>query len=348
MIPEYTLFLDESYNDETEIFCIAGCIIKNKDLEILNSKINDMKKMIWTEEEIEKLNPVLHSTELNRVYKNRNNKEISKYTRSAYNVFDKKNSEEISKIYHGIYAKLAALIKEQNITTLCCIIDKKKFKAYYSIPSKPRLLDDWYDIAMQEILESYTHFLCKVNGVGSIIYEARNDNMTNSSSSLDNKMFHNFCKVKVNGKGVTYLTNRSIYEHIRFLHIASKKDNDSGLQLADFIAFNYVKWFQLNENDRTDFMKRIHLAAYNGNHDLLTEDLRACWGIRILPNDVLELKKLRAELKTLKKAFNNLKNEKNRSIRKLKKITDEKHDLEEKYNVLKKEYEVLLNQIKGK
>lgn len=298
MIPEYTLFLDESYNDQTDLFCIAGCIIKNTDLPALDTEINEIKKLIWTQDEIENLVPVLHSTELNIAYKNRNNPKIFQYTKDAYSVFNSKNSSDISLIYQGVYAKFSALIKNQNIITLCCIIDRKKFRSYYSLPSQPRLLDDWYDIAMQEILESYTHFLCKVNGVGSVIYEARNDSSTNRSNSLDNKMFHNFCKVKVNGKGVAYLTNRTIYERIRFLNIVTKKENHSGLQLADFIAFNYIKWFARNESDRTDFMKRIHLAAYNGNHDLSTEDLRECWGVRILPYDILKVQKLQAELKT--------------------------------------------------
>ena len=59
------------------------------------------------------------------------------------------------------------------------------------------------------ILEAYTHFLCKVNGTGSIIYEARTNSSNTRSNSLDNKMFHNFCKVKVNGKGVSYLTKNN-------------------------------------------------------------------------------------------------------------------------------------------
>lgn len=331
---EYTLFLDESCDAQTDLFCIAGCIIKNSDLQDLDIEIDNVKRVIWTPDELQSLSPILHSTELNVAYKNRNNPQISLFTKGAYTVFNSKNSTDISTIYQKVYAKLSALIKNQGITTLCCIIDRKKFRSYYALPSQPRLLDDWYDIAMQEILESYTHFLCKVNGVGSVIYEARNDSSNNRSSSLDNKMFHNFCKVKVNGKGVAYLTNRTIYERIRFLNIVTKKENYSGLQLADFIAFNYIKWHTRSENDRTDFMKRIHLAAYNGNHDLSTEDLRACWGIRVLPNDVLKVQAIQSKFKTLKKAYDNLKREKNRINKRLKKVTEEKHKLQEQYDEL--------------
>ena len=331
---EYTLFLDESYDDNTDLFCIAGCIIKNTDLDTVSNEIERIKELIWTPNEISSLSPILHSTELNIAYKNRNNSQISRFTKGAYTVFNTKTKDEIVSCYQNVYTKLSLLVKKQDITTLCCIIDRKKFLSYYSLPSEPRLIDDWYDIAMQEILEAYTHFLCKVNGIGSIIYEARTDSSNTKSSSLDNKMFHNFCKVKVNGKGVSYLTNRTIYNRIRFFNIVTKKENHAGLQLADFIAFNYIKWYTRNDNDRTEFMKRIHQSAYNGNHILNQEDLRACWGVRILPTDVTENQKNKAELKKLKKSYENLKNERNRLNRKLAKITDEKHDLQKKYDKL--------------
>ena len=78
------------------------------------------------------------------------------------------------------------------------------------------------------------------------------------------------------------------------------------MQLADFIAFNYIKWYTRTDNERTEFMKRIHLAAYNGNHDLTQEDLRACWGVRILPTDVTENQKNIVELKKLKKSYSDI------------------------------------------
>jgi chromosome segregation ATPase len=106
--------------------------------------------------------------------------------------------------------------------------------------------------------------------------------------------------------------------------------------VADFIAFNYIKWFSRTENERTDFMKRIHLAAYNGNHELPNEDLRECLGLRlrILPTDILKVQNLQSELKTLRKSYENLKHEKNRINKKLKTITNEKHELQEKYDRL--------------
>lgn len=334
MTSEYTLFLDESECNKSGLFCIAGCIIKNIDIGYIDTEINEIKKIIWSQDEISKFNPILHSTELNFIHNNRKNPNIDRCTKEAYRALSSKDHKDISKIYKDIYNKLSFLIKSKNIITLCCIIDKKKFKDYYEVSSYQRLLDDWYDIAMQKILESYTHFLCKVKGVGSVIYEARNVPSNKQSSSLDNKMIHNYCKFKVNGKGVEYLTNRTIYEHIRFLNIVTKSENSSGLQLADFIAFNYIKWFKYSENDRTDFMKKIHLAAYNGCHNLPSEDFRECFGVRILPQDFLEVQKMKTELKKIKKYNKNLKRGTKILDKKLKKIIMEKRDLQEKYNEL--------------
>ena len=335
---EYTLYLDESCDDEKDILCVAGCAINNSDINTIDAEINKIKSIIWSTEEMEKLSPILHSTELNKVYKNRKNPGISNITTGAYTVFNNKNDKEIKTIYDNVYAKMAELIKKHTIVTFCCIIDRKKFKEYYSIPSENRLFDDWYDIAMQEILEAYTHFLCNTNGIGSVIYEARNDMSNKNSSSLDNKMFHNFCKIKVNGKGVEYLTNRVIYERLRFLNIVSKKDNFSGLQIADFIAFNYIKWFERSESERTDFMKRIHLAAYNGNHELSKKDLREYWGLKIIPNDILGKQAIEAELKKLKSSFRKEKKDNKKLVKKLEKIKAEKQELEEKYNNLLTEW----------
>ena len=144
---EYTLFLDESYDDNTDLFCIAGCIIKNSDLNIVSNKIESIKQLIWTPTEISSLSPILHSTELNIAYKNRNNSQISRFTNGAYTVFNTKTKEEITDCYQNVYKNFSLLMKNQEITTLCCIIDRKKFRSYYALPNEPRLIDDWYDIA---------------------------------------------------------------------------------------------------------------------------------------------------------------------------------------------------------
>lgn len=90
LITEYTLFLDESYDNQTDLFCIAGCIVKNSNLQDLHIEIDNIKRVIWTPTELHSLFPILHSTELNIAYKNKNNPQISHFTKGSYTVFNSK------------------------------------------------------------------------------------------------------------------------------------------------------------------------------------------------------------------------------------------------------------------
>ncbi len=47
---EYTLYLDESRNDEGTYFAVSGIIIKNEDIDILNAGILEAKHCIWDDE----------------------------------------------------------------------------------------------------------------------------------------------------------------------------------------------------------------------------------------------------------------------------------------------------------
>lgn len=340
MTAKYTLFLDESEDRKNNIFCIAGFIIKNDDLMNLDNKISTIKEILWDKSYIENNNPILHSTELNSVYKNKNNPKKYNYAKnSAHRKLIAEDPDTISSKYKQVYQELSILIKGMKITILSCIIDKNKFKDYYCIPPNEKLLDDWYEIAMQKILESFTHFLFTNKGIGSVIYEARDTVSMNQYSSLDNKMLNNYCKFKVNGKGSEYLSSRTIINHIRFFNIIAKKENNLGLQLADFIAFNYIKWFTSDENKRTEFMKKIHQATYNGSHKIPEKDLRENFGLRILPYDYSKIQTLKSELKKIKKSKKNLQNNYNKLDKKLTRIKIEKNVLNEKYIELLKKQE---------
>ena len=337
-MPNFTLFLDESNHAKNNFLCIAGCIINNDDLKTLDNEINNIKTLIWDEDYIKENTPILHASELSSIYKNRGNYIKMQRAKENYRPLASKNSDQICEIYDKVYKSLSVLIKDLKITTICCIIDKNKLEKYYCIPSKQKLLDDWYEIAMQKILESYTHFLCTQEAIGSVIYEARDNN-----SSLDNKMHNNYCKFKVNGKGAEYLSSKAIFDNIRFFNIISKKDDNPGLQLADFIAFNYLKWFMSNEGSRTEFMKKIHKAAYNGSYDLSHKDCREYFGVRILPHSFFEVQDLRCNLNKIKKAQKNLKRERNRLNDRLEQVIKEKRELNNKYQELLNSYNKCLD-----
>lgn len=335
MLDEYTLYLDESESDDN--FSIAGVIIKNDEFPILETSISEVKEMIWDSEFIKRENPTLHSTELSIIYNNRKNPKKCRYTNGSYTVFNNKTDVEISDIYNKVYVKLTCIIKEQNITTIGCIINKRKFEEFYIINGKMDMIDNWYDIAMQEIIEMYSHFLCSVNGIGSIACEARSAVGDNKKNAADVKMYNNFCKIKVNNKGISYIKCDTLDDRIRNLDIIGKKENNAGLQLADLVAFNFVKWSNSRDNNKTDFMKRIHRAAYNAGYDVTLKDMRSYWGIRMIPFDFTYIDSLINERKTIKRAYENLKRDRNNIAKKSKILKEEKQKLKDELKVLKDE-----------
>jgi len=342
MLDEYTLYLDESEDSGKKLFGISGVILKNESYKKLETSISEVKELIWDKDSIELENPVLHSTELNIINSNRKNPQKSRFTSGVYKIFDTKTAEEISDIYNRIYSKITCIIKDQEITTVGCIIDKEKFKELYSINNQFNMIEDWYNIAMQEIIEMYSHFLCSVNGVGSIIYEARSRVCENMKTSADFKMYNNFCKIKVNSKGISHININTLDERLRNLNIVEKNKDNAGLQVADFVAFNFLKWNNINnDNNKTDFMKRIHLAAYNGGVKLETKDIRDYWGIRVLPFDFTRINLLISEKNRMKLSYDNLKKEKNRILKKWEILKNEKDELNEKLTLLEEQIKML-------
>ena len=49
------------------------------------------------------------------------------------------------------------------------------------------LIDDKYNIALQKVIENYTHYLSVNDGYGDVVYESRNNLGENSAKSPDVK-----------------------------------------------------------------------------------------------------------------------------------------------------------------
>ena len=256
---EYTLYLDESRNDEGTYFAVSGIIIKNEDIDILNAGILEAKHCIWDDEYIEKLKPVLHCVELTTI-KNCcwNNRYLSSYVHShpQYTHLQTRSASDIRSMYNGVYSKLCKLVKTINGTVIGCSIDINKFKYLYGGDFKVNS-ELFFEVAMQETVENYAHFLYKNNGTGSVVYESRNDENAKNDRSPDFKMYHNFCQIKSSNKGISFMNQSMMAKTIRYLNIFSKRDDVAGLQLADFIAYNTtaVKSF-IKDNNKTEFQRK--------------------------------------------------------------------------------------------
>lgn len=329
---EYVLYLDESSRDDENFLSVGGFIIKKTDVSILREKMNDVRKLIWDEDYIKSNNPILHSTELNRVYKNRSDTNSSIYiTHEEYRILAAKQKDEISNIYKDIYAKLCVILKKMDITILGCVIDKSAYNYLYS----DKYVDDYYNIAIETIIENYIHFLDGVNGVGSIIYESRNSPFRNDAYSPDVRMYNNFCSIKTENKGMKNLSMKSTLFRLRDFSFQRKSGDGLCLAFADFVVYNMSKMQHIKELDnRTEFMKKLYDSSYNGNFLITDKDVRDYFGIKVLPIDMNLINNLKIENRKIKSAIKNYKYDIRKLSRKNKQLIDEKGKLKEKLKTL--------------
>lgn len=333
---EYVLYLDESANKN--YFSISGVIIKKEKIELLKQELCDIKKCIWDDSFIEQHNPVLHCVELTRIKDYRSNRKLLQkilLQYPNYAILDLKTKDEIKQIYDNVYSKFCKLMKDLECTIIGCIINKIDLSFLYgnAIPHDEDLL---FDIAFKEVIENYSHFLLKNNSVGDIIYESRNGQYDLTEKSKDFKMYDTFCKIKACGKGMLFSDEKMISKTIRYLHIFSKTEDIAGLQFADFVAYNLLQCEKIvDENTKTEFMKKIIGKLYNGMYDVSSKDLRYHFGLRRIPFEYQKIFSLENDLEKLKKAYENLKTERNNLICKKQKLEQSKTKLIEENEKLK-------------
>lgn len=337
MKDEYILYLDESEFNKSKTFAIAGIAIKKENIIILEQGVEEIKKIIWKEDYISSNNPVLHCTELQKVFSDRKSNTIADI-KNEYQELIKLSAEEIEKIYHQVYGRLSQILKKSNATVFSCIIKLRQLHDLFYLDEKHNgihLIDDKYNIALQKIIENYTHYLSVNDGYGEVIYESRNSIGENSANSPDVKLTNVYHKIQANNKGIVYTNSAAVQERNRTIVTYSKNKNIAGLQLADFVVYNVLKFESCNvEQQITDFMKQIHKMSYNGGHSISQKDQRSFWGMRVLPS-YLRMEELISANKSLKNAYSSLKKERNK-LKKENKDKDEKiKQLEEQLKVLK-------------
>ena len=243
MKDEYVLYLDESEFKASKTFAIAGIAVKKENIDMLEMRVNEIKKLIWDDKYISENNPVLHCTELQKIFTKRKMNNISG-VKEEYQEFIKKSDDEIEKIYYQVYGRIAQLLKKAQVTVFSCIIKIQQLNDLFFLDKGHNgihLIDDKYNIALQKIIESYTHYLSANDGYGDVVYEARNSTGENSAKSPDIKLTNVYHKIQANNKGIVYTDSKVVQSRNRTIVILSKNDNLAGLQLADFVAYNIIK-----------------------------------------------------------------------------------------------------------
>lgn len=241
---KYTLYLDESetqHSSGKKYFCIGGIIVENSyhDNELTN-KLQKCKKRIWYKD-TDYNNHILHELEINEAHE-KHFSEIEKYNKMFC----------IEKNYTRAYKEMAYIISDKNITTMGVSLCVDTINNYYD----QKISNNKFTICMQLIIENFCHFLIKNNASGTICYEELQSKQNRSIMKKYNQ---------IHQAGTMFYPHNIIQKYITKLEFKNKKENITGLQIADFIpndlarkhAGMTVKFYKTHKN--------IQERLYDGN-----------------------------------------------------------------------------------
>jgi hypothetical protein len=242
----YNLYLDESlthngnYNDK--VFVIAGIIVEESYAKInLPNDLNQVKKNIWGSHYPSNYqNLILHEKEIKEVF----NKRI-KVTKA-------KPHFQMFKIKHNmtiLYGELEKIIRSGNITTLGVGVKLDEIGRNYD----GDILNNQYYIALQIIIENFVHFLIKNNAVGRVIYEYNGE-----VKGLRMK----YSTIKT--VGTLFIKPEVIQERLLDIEFIEKKENNAGLQIADFIPNTIAQKIANKKLLKFNIYKTIKKYSYDG------------------------------------------------------------------------------------
>ena len=211
---EYTLYLDESETEHSsgkKYFCIGGIIVENSYHDNnLTVKLNNCKRRIW-QKDTDYDKHIIHELEINEAHE-KHFSEIEKYNKMFC----------VEKNYTRAYKEMAYIISDKNITTMGVSLCVDTIDSYYD----KNFVNNKFIICMQLLIENFCHFLMKNNSTGSICYEELQTKQNGSILKKYNQIYYS---------GTMFYPHSVIQKCITGLEFKNKKDNITGLQIADFI-----------------------------------------------------------------------------------------------------------------
>ena len=296
MSKEHILYLDESRSVDN-IFVIGGFAIPLKNVGSLQHNFNELKKRTWPNLISNEKRPVFHAVE-----------------------HLKKKPEA--------FLDMIRLIKEEDAKVFACAIKLDELYELYGDDRKDRemnnysLVDSEFNIALQKVIENYTHYLYKEKAFGKTMYEGRNNDDQIWFNSPDFFLKANYQTIIANNKGLGYINDAAVKYCNTGFTVKQKKEDVAGLQIADTIAYVIAKCMSPNvstSDEVEEMFTEIFRISYNGGFNKKEKDLRNYYGIRILPEflrtvyierEMRQQKKyINAEINELEKKLNRLKRE---------------------------------------
>lgn len=215
----HTFFLDEtgdhglSFVDENfPLFLLAGCVIKNTDLAVLEAEIRAFKNEFFKSEDV-----ILHS------------RDIRKCEGPFQILFD-------LELKARFYERLNTIIKSTPFTIIGAAVDKKKHIERYGKSAR-----DPYALSLSFVLERLVFFLNKSNGGGSadIIIEKR-------GLREDTQLLRQYNAIY--DRGTYFVSAPEMKNRVTDFSFKHKRENAIGLQLADLCAYPLARHV-LNEKE---------------------------------------------------------------------------------------------------
>ena len=147
-------------------------------------------------------------------------------------------------------------------------------------------VEDPFNIALEKIIENYTHYLFYRNGFGKTLYESRNTEGEQWNISPDFMLKKDYLRIVSDNKGIAYVNDEAIKLCNTNFSVKKKKEDVAGLQIADNISYVIARSMTRSLKDNNvigEIFDEIFSLAYNGNFDVTKKDLRHFYGIKILP-----------------------------------------------------------------
>ena len=227
---EYLLFLDESKpNDNFRNFTLGGIAIEKQLYETkLIPLVNKLKIDCFGDDKI-----ILHEIDIRTKsgsFKNITVQQQKNFFKQLGELFETE----------GLLSVLAVSINIDDLDKL--------------YPKDER--NDIYYIALQLLMENFSHFLTTNNGVGSLYLE--------TTDRENNKNLQNLFHLLV-ATGTLFLKKETLQERFSTINFGIKSDNIIGLQIADFIPNPLARQTLTKRQKIFSVINEINKVLYDGN-----------------------------------------------------------------------------------
>jgi len=210
---KYYLFLDEcgdqnlaNFEPTFPIFTLCGIIISEKEYKLLENNVLELKQKYWKNYDV-----ILHS------------RDIRKYQKGFQILFD----IEIKKSF---YEDINLIMKRYDYTIVSCNILKEPYIRKYG------RLNDVYGLSLSFIIERVIFYLESQKQSDIELFTIAEKRGKKEDAAL--LKYYN----EVLDRGTYFVNSQRIKKYFKSFVFRNKKDNITGLQIADLAAYPISKY----------------------------------------------------------------------------------------------------------